>query len=635
MTSWLLPHWLPELMDRDATFAAIKAARGPAERLAAIAAASQHRLDFVQTGKLDRYLHSALAELPEPPGLQRIRLGWLGTSTLEHLLPAARIACLRRGLLLDSYLAPYDQYRQELFDDQSGLARFRPHVVLLSIDHEHVGIPASLDAASNDVAAQVEQRTAELRALWRMAADKLGCAVIQQTIPNLAPRLFGSFDSVVPGSASSVIDQLNRAILADADKARVPILDLAAWVARLGHDAWFDPVRWFQAKQLVSPLLAPMYGELVARIVGAIRGRSRKCLVLDLDNTLWGGVVGDDGIDRLVLGYGSAAGEAFAAFQRYVRQLRSRGIVLAVCSKNDRAVAESAFANHPEMALKLDDFAAFVANWSDKAGNLRRIADGLNLGLDSLVFFDDNPAERALVRTELPMIAVPEVPEDPAYFVRVLEDAGYFEAVSFTDEDVARAQQYQDNGRRAQALESATDMDSFLRSLSMILTIGQVDAQSLPRVTQLINKTNQFNVTTRRYSEADLQAFVAQPTNIALHFRLADRFGDNGLIAVVLARPESSQRHVVDTLLMSCRVLGRGVELAMMNALVARARQCGVRELVGKYLATARNGMVADLYHRLGFTPMPKDDEDGATRWSLQLDRYVPHNTFITSKEPT
>jgi FkbH-like protein len=251
------------------------------------------------------------------------------------------------------------------------------------------------------------------------------------------------------------------------------------------------------------------------------------------------------------------------------------------------------------------------------------------------VFFDDNPAERALVRSELPMIAVPEVPEDPAYFVRTLEDAGYFESVSFTDEDVARARQYQDNGRRAQALESATDMDSFLRSLSMILTIGQVDAQSLPRVTQLINKTNQFNVTTRRYSEPELQAFVEQPASIALHFRLADRFGDNGLIAVVLARAESSQRHVVDTLLMSCRVLGRGVELAMMNALVARARQCGARQLVGKYLRTARNGMVADLYHRLGFTPVPQDDEDGATGWSLQLDRYVPHDTFITPKEPT
>jgi FkbH-like protein len=635
MTSWLLPHWLPELGDRDATFAAIKAARSPEHRLAAITAASQHRLDFVQTGKLDRYLQGALTELPEPPGLQRIRLGWLGTSTLEHLLPAARIACLRRGLLLESYLAPYGQYRQELFDDESGLARFRPHVVLLSIDHEHVGISASLDSAPGDVIAQVQQRAAELRALWRMAADKLGCTVIQQTIPNLAPRLFGSLDGVVPGSASAVLDQLNRALLADADKARVPVLDLAAWAARVGHDTWFDPVRWFQAKQLVSPILAPMYGELVARIVGAIRGRSRKCLVLDLDNTLWGGVVGDDGVDRLVLGFGSAAGEAFAAFQRHVRQLRSRGIVLAVCSKNDRAVAESAFANHPEMALKLDDFAAFVANWDDKAGNLRRLADSLNLGLDSLVFFDDNPAERALVRAELPMVAVPEVPEDPAYFIRCLEDAGYFEAVSFTAEDLSRAEQYQDNGRRAQAMESATDMDSFLRSLSMVLTVGRVDGQSLPRVTQLINKTNQFNVTTRRYSELELQTFLEQPGAIALHFRLADRFGDNGLIAVMLARPDTPERHVVDTLLMSCRVLGRGVELAMMNALVGLARQRGVQELVGEYVPTARNGMVADLYHRLGFTPVPQDRAGDATRWSLQLDRYVPHSTFITPREST
>ncbi len=634
MTSWTVPYWLPELVDRDATFAAIKASR-PEDRLAAIVAASQHRLDFVQTAKLDRYLQSALAELPEPAGLPKVRLGWLGSSTLEHLLPAARIACLRRGLLLESYLAPYDQYRQELLDPESGLARFRPHAVLLSLDHEHVGVSAPLDASPGDVAAQVQQRSTELRTLWRVAAEKLGCTVIQQTIPNLAPQLFGSFDSAVPGTAFSIIDQLNRALVSDAARARVPVLDLASWAARLGHDAWFDPVRWFQAKQLVSPILAPMYGDLVARILGAIRGRSRKCLVLDLDNTLWGGVVGDDGVDRLVLGYGTAAGEAFASFQRHAQRLRARGIVLAVCSKNDRAVAESAFANYPEMVLRRDDFAVFVANWNDKASNLRRIADDLNLGLDALVFFDDNPAERALVRAELPMVAVPEVPDDPAYFVRTLEDAGYFEAVSFTSDDLSRAQQYQDNGRRVQAMESATDMDSFLRSLSMTLTIGRVDAQSLPRVTQLINKTNQFNVTTRRYSEAELQAFVGEPANIALHFRLADRFGDSGLIAVVLARPDTPERYVVDTLLMSCRVLGRGVELAVLNALVALAGQHGARELLGEYLPTARNGMVADLYPRLGFAPMSRDEGSGATRWSLQLDRFIPHSTFITPREAT
>ena len=635
MASWVLPHWLPELVDRDVTFAAIKATADPAQRLAAIVAASQHRLDFVQTGKLDRYLHNTLAELTEPPDLQTVRLGWLGSSTLEHLLPSARIACLRRGLLLDSYLAPYDQYRQELFDDESGLARFRPHIVLLSLDHEHAGIPAALDSASNDIDAQVQQRSSELRTLWRTATDKWGCTVVQQTIPNLAPQLFGSFDRMVPGTAFSIVDRLNRAIIESADEARVPVLDLAGWAARLGHDVWFEPIRWLQAKQLVSPILAPLYGELVARVLGAIRGRSRKCLVLDLDNTLWGGVVGDDGVDRLVLGYGSAAGEAFASFQRYVRLLRNRGIVLAVCSKNEQSVAESAFTDHPEMELRLDDFAIFVANWSDKAENLRRIADSLNLGLDSLVFFDDNPAERALVRAELPMVAVPEVPDDPAYFVRALEDAGYFEAVSFTNDDLSRARQYQDNGRRVQALQSASDMDSFLASLAMTLTIGRVDAQGLPRVTQLINKTNQFNVTTRRYSESELLAFVDQPSNIALHFRLTDRFGDNGLIAVVLARPDTLERYMVDTLLMSCRVLGRGVELELLNTLVALARRRGVQELIGEYIPTVRNGMVADLYHRLGFSPIEHQEPRGTTRWSLRLNHYTPHSTFITSKEAT
>jgi FkbH-like protein len=379
-----------------------------------------------------------------------------------------------------------------------------------------------------------------------------------------------------------------------------------------------------------------MFGELVGRLVGALRGRSRKCLVLDLDNTLWGGVVGDDGVERLVLGYGTAAGEGYAAFQRYARSLTGAGIVLAVCSKNDHAVAASAFRDHPEMVLKLDDFGSFVANWNDKASNLRQIAEALNLGLDALVFFDDNPAERALVRGELPMVAVPEVPADPAYYVRTLEDAGYFEAVSLTSDDLARARQYQDNGRRAQALDAATDMDSFLRGLEMTLQIGGLDAGSIVRVTQLINKTNQFNVTTRRYTEAELRAFGADPANVVMHFRLLDRFGDNGLIGVLLARG-GDDRMVIDTLLMSCRVLGRGVEHAMINELVARAAARGIREIVGEYLPTARNGMVADLFGRLGFAPADReahgDEARPGSRWLLRVSEFTRHPTFIAAGE--
>ncbi|HEX3760834.1 MAG TPA: HAD-IIIC family phosphatase [Kofleriaceae bacterium] len=647
MSSSILPAWLPVLADADAAFGALKAAADPAERFRQIARIAEHQLDFMQAGKLDRQLERTLAELPEPAGYDALRVAWLGSSTLDHLVPSARIASLRRGLVMRSYVAPYGQYRQELFDPASELATFRPHVVLLCLDPEHAAIDASLGAGlgatRGDVEAAVQARVAELRRLW-LRASELGCAVIQQTLPNLAPVVFGSYDRALPGSPAAVLDRLNRAVIDAAVEDRVLLLDLAGWSARLGHDAWFDRVRWLQAKQLVAPTMAPWFGELVARLVAALRGRSRKCLVLDLDNTLWGGVVGDDGVERLVLGHGSAAGEGFTAFQQYARRLKDAGIVLAVCSKNDRAIAESAFTQHPEMVLRLDDFGVFVANWNDKAGNLRKIAEALNIGLDALVFFDDNPAERALVRAELPMVAVPEVPADPAYYVRTLEDAGYFEVVSLTGDDLARARTYQDNGRRAEALEAATDMDSFLAGLGMSLQIGGVDPHSIVRVTQLINKTNQFNVTTRRTTEAELRAFAAGPGNVAMHFRLLDRFGDNGLVGVLLARRAGDQL-VIDTLLMSCRVLGRGVELAMINELVARAAAAGVAEILGEYIPTAKNGMVADLFGRLGFTRIePTDRAETKTpeanqpragsRWRLDVRAFTRHPNFIAVGDP-
>jgi FkbH-like protein len=626
----LRTHWLPTLPDPDAAFAGLRSEPDPRRRLDQIQALAAHQLDYVQTGKLDRQLERVLAEMPEPAGLQPIRVAWLGSSTLDHLLPATRIAGLRRGLLVQSYLADYGQYRQELLVEDSGLARFRPQVVVLSLDHEHMSFDAPLTWTAGDLDAHIEQQVRELRQLWAIAAQRLNALVIQQTIPNVAPPLFGSYDSLLPASPMNVIDRLNRAIVAAAAETRTVVLDLARHVARSGIDAWFDRVRWHQAKQLVAPAAAPYYGELVGRLLGAARGKSRKCLVLDLDNTIWGGVVGDDGVDRLVLGPGSASGEAYAGFQRYARRLKERGIVLAVCSKNDTTIAQSAFTQHPEMVLALDDFGVFVASWDDKATNLKRIAEALNIGLDSLVFFDDNPVERALVRQELPMVAVPEVPEDPAEYVCTLAEAGYFEAVSFSDDDLARARQYADNGRRVRELEAATDMPTFLAGLQMKLQIGLVDERSLVRVTQLINKTNQFNVTTRRYTEPEVRAFAGDKHNLALHFRLIDRFGDNGLISVLLARGDGGGRLVVDTLLMSCRVLGRGVEQAILNTLVQHASRLGTTEIIGEYIPTAKNAMVSDLFPRLGFAPDAESaTRGGATRWKLRVAEYTPHATFI------
>jgi len=357
-------------------------------------------------------------------------------------------------------------------------------------------------------------------------------------------------------------------------------------------------------------------------VVAAGRGRSSKCLVLDLDNTLWGGVIGDDGLEGIELGQGSGNGEAFVEFQRYVHHLAERGVILAVCSKNDEANALEPFLKHPDMVLQREQIACFVANWSDKATNLRYIAKTLNIGLDSLVFADDNPVERALIRRELPMIAVPELAEDPALYVQTIASAGYFEALRVTEEDLARGELYQANAERERLKETVTDMGGYLESLRMVLTVQPFDRVSLARVTQLINKTNQFNLTTERLTEFEVVERMNDPHVVTLQARLSDRFGDNGIIAILIARIIGVEA-VIETWLMSCRVLGRQVEEACLNALVERCVDLGAEDLVGSYIPTEKNSMVREMYRSLGFE-LIAEDATGATRWRLSLAGYVP-----------
>jgi FkbH-like protein len=353
--------------------------------------------------------------------------------------------------------------------------------------------------------------------------------------------------------------------------------------------------------------------------------------VLDLDNTLWGGVVGDDGPDGIVIGQGTALGEAFLAMQTYALDLRRRGIILAVCSKNDEHVARNAFAANAEMVLKESSFGCFVANWDDKAANIRAIAERLNIGLDSLVFVDDNPFERELVRRELPMVAVPELPVDPADVPACLADAGYFEGVALTDEDFARADYYGAGRPPADAAASATGMASYLAGLEMNLVWGVVDQASLARTVQLINKTNQFNLTAKRYTDAEFRLLMADPSAVCIQARLVDRFGDNGIIAIVIGRMDDGEVLELDTWLMSCRVLGRRVEEATLNIVADAARGMGARQLRGLYRPTAKNGMVAKHYEKLGFRTVI-ESADGTTSL-LDLEMFTPRETCIVTRE--
>jgi FkbH-like protein len=363
-----------------------------------------------------------------------------------------------------------------------------------------------------------------------------------------------------------------------------------------------------------------------ARLIAASRGMSRKCLVLDLDNTLWGGVIGDEGIEGVRLGQGEAEGEAFRSFQVYLRSLKERGIILALASKNDEKIAVEAVTHHPDMVLRPDDFAVIVCNWSNKADNIRVIANTLDIGLNSLVFIDDNPTERALVRAELPMVAVPELPEDPAFFIRALDQQAYFETHVFSEEDRERAAMYRGNAKRKATLQQFADIGAFLRDLTMKAEIGPVDALHMPRFSQLINKSNQFHPTTTRYTEAQILAMTATQQVEAWWFKLRDRFGDNGLIASLILRKEGSTLEI-DTWAMSCRVLGRGMEEFIQNHLLTLARERRMERIVGTYIPTKKNGLVRDLFAKLRYSQI--DDEGEKARWAIDVATADEFKTFI------
>jgi HAD superfamily phosphatase (TIGR01681 family) len=460
-------HWLPEMPDWRARLRGLPT--GPGSTWDNAVALAGARINFVLTNALDETLRRLLAGPPEGLATKPVRLAVLGSSTLTHLLPAIRVAGLRRGIWIDTYENEYGQYWQELSDRASALHEFRPTAVLLALDAHDLtaGVTAAMDPDAAEAA--LTEVTERIRSTWRMARETLRCPVLHQAALPVHPPLLGNNEHRLAGSRAAFLARLNARVRTIADEEGVDILAVDTRAAYDGLRAWHDPGLWHRAKQEVSLAAAPMYGDLVGRWVAAKQGRSFKCLVLDLDNTVWGGVIGDDGMEGIVLGQGSPLGEAYVAFQDYARELSRRGVILAVCSKNDEANALEPFEKHPDMVLRRGDIASFVANWSDKAGNIRAIAEELNIGLDSLVFIDDNPFERNLVRQELPMVAVPEVSDDPTAFPITLADAGYFEGLAVTDEDRERTSQYQGNKARDVLKASATDLPAYLRRLEMQL----------------------------------------------------------------------------------------------------------------------------------------------------------------------
>ena len=574
-----------------------------------------------QLARLGRAIEGARAKNLSLAPLLPFRLGILGNGTLDLIIPPLVASAARHGIALHCVKGDYDQFLQDALAPDSLLNAAKPDAVLLALDHRGL----SLRATPGDAAASAQMVDSALDLLHTIRnAVRLNsnAACIVQTLAPPPEGLFGSLDRALPGTMRTLIDALNRRIAETILQSEDTLLDVAGVAETVGLAEWYSPVQWNMAKLPFADSYVPLYADHVARTIAAMRGRSRRCLVLDLDNTVWGGVIGDDGLDGIKLAQGDAAGEAHLSVQQLALALRARGVVLAVSSKNTDSVAREPFRKHPEMLLREEHIAVFQANWDDKATNIRAIATELALGLESLVFLDDNPVERGLIRRELPEVAVPELDEDPANYARTLAAAGYFESVRFSDEDRARAEMYQNNARRLTLQKQTGDIDAYLQSLDMRIVFSPFTRTTRVRTAQLINKSNQFNLTTRRYTEADVADVEADPDVLGLHARLIDNFGDNGIIGVIVCRPDGPGAWVIDTWLMSCRVLGRRVEQTMLCEVLRQARQHGIGRLVGLYRPTDRNGMVREHYAKLGFAPAG-EDADGTTRWQLATDTVV------------
>lgn len=560
-------------------------------------------------------------------GLATKRLALLGDSATQYLSTAIRGYGFERGFAIELYEAEYDQIEREIRDLHSGLYASHPDATIIYYSVEKLLERFNrVDAAQKPSFAEVI--VAEISELWRLLGHHSRTLALHVNFAELNDGVFGHYAAKEPSAFLYQLRTINFRLQELArESTHVLTIDLAALASQVGYSHIHDPRLYAAAKVTLTLDILPQVAKAVIDVLAAASGQLKKCLILDLDNTVWGGVIGDDGIEQIQIGE-LGTGRAFDTLQRWALELRRRGVILAVCSKNDSLVAQRPFLEHPDMTLRLDDIAVFVANWDNKADNIRTIQATLNIGFDSMVFVDDNPFERQLVRDHLPAVTVPELPADPSDYVPYLRSLNLFETASHSAEDGERTRQYQQESARLALQHSFVDLDAYLADLGMVASVTGFDTFNIPRVAQLTQRSNQFNLRTRRYTEADIARLAKSAQHACLALTLADRFGDHGLIAVVILDITAPAEAFIDTWIMSCRVLKRGMEEFTVNEVVRRARSLGITRIVGEYIPTAKNEMVRDLFDRMGFV------SDGAL-WVLSTGSDVYRKTPIVSQEPT
>jgi FkbH-like protein len=572
------------------------------------------------------------ARIPQdstPDSYRKIKLALLSGTTTSFLAPLLRLFCFREHINAELYVGPFGGFRQDILDPASKLHEFSPDIVIIATNWRDAHLPAF----SDDPEEQISRVIGECRQLWQTLLMRQSCRVILHNFDVPGIDSYGHLGASLRGGLTQMLRDINRRLFEEAPTS-VTILDLDRISAIYGKRNWYDPRYWHSAKQYPSGDALPILVNQQVALIRAALGLTKKVLALDLDNTLWGGIIGEDGLNGILLGPPSGQGEAFQAFQRYVLELKERGILLVACSKNNLEDAQLPFLRHDATVLHLDDFAVFRANWLDKPTNLREIAQKLNLGLDSFVFLDDNPIERAFVQSQLPEVTVPELGEDPATFIDVLDRGLYFESLTLSQEDRERHESYRGNILREEMRAESWSFEDFLEGLNMEAISGRFNESVLARVVQLIGKTNQFNLTSRRHSEEAIRRMMSSEEYWTQYFKLRDRFGDSGLVGVLIARlvPDSSVTWEIDSWLMSCRVIGRGMESFMLGTLIAAARDKQIKYIKGIYVPTPKSAMVSGLYTQFGFQKLGNPEKEEAFMLEIEGCKLGWDN-FIMSRQ--
>ena len=564
-------------------------------------------------------------ELLKSKNLIEKNIAILGGSTTSEVKNILELFLLKNEIKPIFYESEYNKFYEDSLFETEELNSFKPDIIYIHTTNVNIINYPELEDDKDKIDELLKSELEKFKSIWG-ALSKYDCAIIQNNFDLPFHRSLGNLDGYDIHGKTNFINKLNIKFAKQAEEINnLYINDINYLSSYIGLQKWFDPSLWYQAKYAVSINSTPELAFNISKIISSITGGTKKCLVLDLDNTCWGGVIGDDGLNGINIGTETAVSEAYYSFQQYIKELKDRGVTLAVCSKNDFENAKEGF-DHHDSILKFDDFTSFKANWTDKPKNILDIAKEINIDLNSLVFIDDNPAERDIVLSQTPSVSVPDIGRDIADFIKYIDRNGYFEPITLSNDDINRGKYYKENKKRLTEQITFKSYDDFLVSLNMTAEIKNFSPIYLDRIAQLTNKTNQFNLTTRRYTIGEIEKISSSDEYVKIYGKLEDKYGDNGLIAITIGRLDGDYCHV-DLWLMSCRVLKRDIEFAMLDELVRKCLKFNVAEIIGYYYKSPKNNMVSDLYERFGF--ILEEKNEGDTIWKLNIENYNNKNKFI------